>query len=302
MESRPLAASETIAPGLPAALVAAALLLASPLGGGASLHAQGEGEPELGWAFDAELSLVMATGNAESTTLGAGAGLRRVWESARWRLAVGGLRTRSAELTRRAVGTANDFEVVEESESRLTAESYYARTRFDRSLSERSFLFGGTSWIRNTFTGVDARWTVAGGAGLVVSESERGHFRVDLGGTYTVENPTAPETETDHFAGVRLSWDFRRQLTESTEVTSVLVVDENLDDSDDLRGDLTNAIAVSINRVLALRTSLQLLYDAQPALEQVPLFTPGGDPTGETVVAELQELDSLLTVAVVLSL
>lgn len=301
MESRPLPASERIAPGLPAALVAA-LLLASPLGGGSFLHAQGEGEPELGWSFDAELSLVMAAGNAESTTLGAGAGLRRVWERARWRLSAGGLRTRSADVTRRAVGTADDFEVVAESESRLTAESYYTRSRFDRSLSERSFLYGGVSWIRNTFTGVDARWTVVSGAGLAASETERGHFRVDLGATYTVEDPTALELDTDHFAGVQLSWDFRRRLTESTELTSVLVLDENLDDSDDLRGDLTTAVAVSINRVLALRTSLQLLYDAQPSLQEVPLFTSGGEPTGETVLAELEELDSLLTVAVVLSL
>lgn len=260
-----------------------------------------EDEKELGWSLSAELSLVMAAGNAETTTLGAGTSLRRVWEDARWRLESGGLRTKSADITRRAIGTAEDFVVEEESESELTAENYYVRTRFDRSLSERSFLYGGVSWIRNTFTGIDARWTLVGGGGFTVWETERSHFHVDLGGTYTVENPTVGGTPSQDFAGIRFSWDYGRRLAESAEFTSVLVVDENLDDSEDVRGDFTNAISVSISKTLALRTSLQLLYDAQPALEEVPLFTADAEPTGETVLAELDELDSLLTVAIVLT-
>ncbi len=301
MPSRPTSAPGRNAVGVAGRLVPAPFLLAASLVVASPLPAQEE-ERELGWSFDAELSVVMASGNAESTTLGAGAGLGRVWENARWSLAAGGLRAKSSDIARRAVGTAEDFEVVEESEGELTAESYYARTRFDRSLSERSFAYGGASWTRNVFTGIDGRWTVVGGGGLVVHETERGHFRVDLGGTYTVESPTAAEQETDRFAGLRFSWDYGRRLTESTELSSVLILDENLDDSDDLRGDFTNAVSVSINDALALRTSLQLLYDAQPALEEVPLFTPGGEPTDETVLAELDELDSLLTVAVVLEL
>lgn len=272
----------------------AAALIATTL----PIRAQEE-ETETGWSFDAELSVVMAAGNAESTTLGAGAGLRRVWERSRWRLEAGGLRSESADITRRAIGTAADFEVVEESESRVTAENYYARTRFDRSVSERTFVYGGTSWVRNTFAGVDSRLSVAGGGGLIVADRPRTQVRVDLGGTYTVEDPVVATQGTDRFFGLRFSWDMARDLTETTELTSVLVVDQNLNDSDDLRGDFTNAIAVSISEALALRASLQLLYDAQPSLTDVPLFTPDGEPAGQTVQAELDELDSLLSVAVV---
>lgn len=284
--------------GLAGCLVVAVLASTSPL----VAQENQESGRELGWFLSAELSFVMASGNAEATTLGAGASVRLVWERGRWRLETGGLRTRSTDTSRRAIGTADDFVVQEESESALTSENYHARTRFDRSLSERLFVYGGTSWVRNVFTGIDARWTLVGGGGLSVWETERSHFAVDLGGTYTVENPRAEGVPSQEFAGIRFSWDYGRRFTEVAEFRSVLVVDENLDDSDDLRGDFTNAITVSISEVLALRTSLQLLYDAQPAFEEVPLFTPAGDPTGETVLAALGELDTQLTLAIVFKL
>ena len=76
-------------------------------------------------------------------------------------------------------------------------------------------------------------------------------------------------------------------------------MDENLNDTDDLRGDFTNALSVAINDHLALRTSLQLLWDNQPSLAGVPLEQPLGTPTGETVLVPLDKLDTVISVALV---
>ena len=66
-----------------------------------------------------------------------------------------------------------------------------------------------------------------------------------------------------------------------------------------MRGDLTNALSVTISDNLAFRTSLQLLWDKQPSLAGVPLEQPLGTPTGETVFVPLDKLDTVLSVALV---
>ena len=52
---------------------------------------------------------------------------------------------------------------------------------------------------------------------------------------------------------------------------------------------------------LALRVSLQLLYDNLPSLGELPLFDLDGVDTGEVVFAELDELDSLLTIGLIVN-
>jgi hypothetical protein len=44
------------------------------------------------------------------------------------------------------------------------------------------------------------------------------------------------------------------------------------------------------------------MWRNDPALEALDLFTSGGDPTGTTVLAPLDKLDTLFTLALVLSL
>lgn len=43
--------------------------------------------------------------------------------------------------------------------------------------------------------------------------------------------------------------------------------------------------------------SLQLLYDNEPSLAALPLLSPAGADTGETVLSPLDDLDTLFTLA-----
>ena len=52
---------------------------------------------------------------------------------------------------------------------------------------------------------------------------------------------------------------------------------------------------------LALKVSWQLLYDNLPSLVGIPLTALGGGPTADTVFAELDSVDNLLTFALVAS-
>lgn len=286
-------------PGIPrvVALVAACAAAAGP---GAAQEP--EDERELGWFYTAELTFVLTAGNAGSSTLGAGAGVRDTRERAELRLRAAGLRTETSRTTRTAVGTATDFDVVERSDSEVTAESYSVHARYDRNLSSELYAFAASGWERNTFAGFDSRLSFGAGAGKTWFERETSRFKTDVGLTLTVQNDVVEqEDEAQTFAGVRAGWEYARRITETTEFESVLVVDENLDDTDDLRADFTNSLTLTISRALALRTGVQLLWDHQPSLVEIPLEATDGTPAGTTVRAPLDELDTRLTVALVAS-
>lgn len=279
-------------------VVAAAL--ASPAGPVAAQESGEEGET--GWAYTAELSFVLTAGNASSSTLGAGAGATRTWERTELRFQAAGLRTETSRTTRTAVGSPDDFEIVERSESEVTAESYSARARLEHQVSSRLYGFGAAGWERNTFSGFDARFSFAAGAGKTWVDREGHRFATDLGLTVTRQEDVVNEGDgTRTFGGLRAGWEYERRLTETAEVESVLAVDGNLSEVEDLRADLTNALGVRISRALQLRTSLQLLWDNRPALVEIPLQAPDGTPAGATVRAPLEELDTRFQVALVAS-
>jgi len=251
---------------------------------------------DTGWTTSAELSYVLTAGNASASTLGVRTTTEYAWPNATFQFAAGGIRTESETTTRTATGTVNDFEIIEETVSELTAESYFARGRYDRDISGRTYAFGGAGWERNTFAGFDNRYSGVAGLGREWLGTENRRLKTDLGFTYTkqedvVENPAVD----DSFAGFRALVDFAHPVSETTRYSSQLVVDENLSETSDLRADWTNSVSVAISDELSLKTTYQLLFDNEPALVSVPL-------DGNQVLTPLDEVDSVFTVAVVVTL
>ena len=278
----------------------AALLCAASMLGAAPLPAQDEREP--GWFHSAELTAVFAGGNATANTFGAAAAVRRVWDRTELSIRGGGLRTKSGTTSRTAVGTVDDFEVTADTDTRLTAESYFARSRLDHSLSGSFFVFGGVGWERNTFAGFDSRVAGVGGAGNAWLDTDGLRLETTIGLTYTVQDDVIDDpTVADSFVGAQAAGELWARLTETTSVESVLVLDESLSETEDLRADWTNSVLVDISDALALRASLQLLFDNLPSLTNVDLERPAGTPTGSTVQVPLDEIDTRFTIALVAS-
>jgi len=239
---------------------------------------------------------------ALAVAIGPAAGFRRLWDAMELRARAGGLRTESGTISRTAVGTPDDFEVVEQTDRDLTAENYFVRTRLSRDLSERLFVHVGAGWERNTFAGFDTRLSFVAGAGNSWVGTEATRFVTDYGLTYTIQEDVIDDPGTaDSFAGLRASAEFFRRLTGTTGFLSTLVIDENLNETADLRADFTNSVQIEISEVLALRTSFQVLYDNLPSLATVALEQPAGTPAGETVEVPLAELDTRLGIALVAS-
>ncbi|MFP3947869.1 MAG: DUF481 domain-containing protein, partial [Longimicrobiales bacterium] len=201
----------------------------------------------------------------------------------------------SETTTRTATGTVDDFEIIEQTVTELTAESYHLRARYDRDISGETYGFGGAGWERNTFSGFDNRYSAVAGLGRDWLDTENRRLKTDLGFTYTkqddvVEDPTVD----DSFAGLRASVDFAHPVSETARYSSQLVVDENLSETSDLRADWTNSVSADISDALSLKTTYQVLFDNEPALVAVPL-------DGSQVLTPLDEVDSVFTVAIVVT-
>jgi putative salt-induced outer membrane protein YdiY len=116
-----------------------------------------------------------------------------------------------------------------------------------------------------------------------------------------VQSDVVPDPDkADRFVGLRVSSEYRRQMTENTEWRSNLVLDGNGDDSSDVRADWTNSMSVSMNEHLGLKTSIRTTFDNEPALRRVPLRSPEGERAG-TVLIPRDELDRVFTVALVVT-
>jgi putative salt-induced outer membrane protein YdiY len=262
-----------------------------------------QGEKELGWFYTAELGFTLAGGNATTNSLSFGGSVRYEWKKASWKIEGVGLRAEQTNRTRIAVGAdPTDFIVVETSDSELTAESYLASTRYDRSLGGNWFAYGAASWLRNTFAGIDSRWTLGTGVGNAWFDTDRLRFKTDYGLTYTNQSDVVDDPRvSDSYVGIGVAADFWYKVTSTTEVESQLEVISSFSDGSNWRSNWLNSVQVAISEALALKASLLFQYNNLPALEAVPLENPLGTPTGETVPVELDKLDTFFTIGLVLS-
>jgi hypothetical protein len=81
-------------------------------------------------------------------------------------------------------------------------------------------------------------------------------------------------------------------------LANLLAVDQNLDESDDLRLAMLNTLTVQMSASLALELSHELQFDNQPSQLAVLILTPAGEPVGEQLLVA-DEVDTTLSLALV---
>jgi putative salt-induced outer membrane protein YdiY len=261
-----------------------------------------DGPPD-GWQFRGEVTAVLTAGNAEAFTFGLNSALENRRGLGLLKLEAGGMRTESVFVTRTAVGTPEDFQIVTTEDRQKTAESYFARARYDRAVSDHFLAYGGVDWMRNTFAGIDSRFLLELGAGNIWRDDDASRFRTSYAATYTFQSDVVDDPAVSRrFPGLRAGWEYWRQVTTTTEFDSRLVGDLNLDETNDFRAEFTNSLTVAISDALALKPSLQLLWRNRPSLAAVSLLSPDGTVTGQTVTMPLEKTDLLFRLALVVRL
>jgi putative salt-induced outer membrane protein YdiY len=254
-----------------------------------------------GWYFDADLGAVWNGGNSESSAIGAGAELRRVWP--KWRLAFSGTasQTETTTKSRFATGTSTDFDVEETSVTEKTSEYFNARAVGAYDISEHFFAIAGVDWMRNRPAGIDSRTLLAAGAGNTWYDTDTRMLRTFYNFTYTFEEDVVENPVTNsEFAGLQAGYALHNQITANTKLESNAVVDFNLDNTDDIRVNWFAALPVSLSSRLELKPSLRVMWRNDPALEEISLLDGGGAEI-DKVTTQLSEWDTIFTLALVIS-
>jgi putative salt-induced outer membrane protein YdiY len=252
-----------------------------------------------GWKATAEVSYVLTGGNQSTSAFSLGTNFTRSWEKDTLLFKTYILRSNSTTVTRTAVGTELDFDLVEEKTRTLIAENYLLTGQYDRKISKRFLFQTSLSWDRNKFAGIDSRFLLTAGAGYSLVETDKTKFKTNAGMTYTLRKFLRQDSTS--FAGFRFDVLFNQQISASASFASQFVFDDNLKKMSDWRYDWTNSLTASINKSLALKTSLRLLYAHLPPDQAIPLFEPGGVPTGLNVLVPLKNLDTFFTTSVVIN-
>ncbi len=253
------------------------------------------------WSDVGLVSIVLTAGNSDSRTGGITNTLGWVRGKSSFELHTRGYRVESTPRFRVATGPSlSDFEVIE-FKSQLAAESYRAGTRFDRRIAGNLVWVVGGGWERNPFLGIHERTMVLAGVGNHWIQKDQTQFRTDYALTRTREQDVVDDPEvTDQFTGVRFSTRLQHTFTSGATLGHDLVVDQNLDRTKDLRGDMTAWVTFASGPHLALQAAVELLYDRDPALQEIPFLNLLGLPTGQNVLVPLKDLDTTFTTSLVL--
>jgi len=237
--------------------------------------------PPRPWSNETELSVVLTEGNSNTQTLGFKDILVRRLGKSRAQLKLEGLRTADADDWFTQVDPGYTWEPGATPPSDVTsslvkppvepdAENFLLEGRYDAPIRKELTWNAGASWDKNEDAGIESRYIVFAGLGHLWWDQPDHKFLTSYGLSYTHRREETPDPEKDEdFAGLRLSLDYMKKFWTNCTFNNETTTNVSLADTNDWSADMTNGIAVSMNKWLSLRVSLRWLYNHEPALEDV---------------------------------
>jgi hypothetical protein len=266
-----------------------------------------EAEEELGWSNSTDLGLVITDGNSSTETLSFNNFLQRLWNNSRYTMRIEAVRSNTADDPFAVViGEPDGDFYIEYPSKKLDVERYYIENRYDRGITERLFWNAGVSWERNKNAGILNRYVGFAGVGNLWWTREDLKFSTTYGLSYTDrEDEVQDPFKDDTFIGFRFGWEYLNQWGKVTTYRNTWNYTNSLSDTSDYYSDMMNSITVAINDRLALRVSLQWLYNSIPSLENVTLFVLDEDSGLKVEIGEVpirkEKLDSIFSTSLVIN-
>lgn len=217
------------------------------------------------WTGTGEFGLAAARGNARSENVNAK--LDFINEDERWKHVFG------VSMLRAKGEIRGDFDGDGQAETlfETTANRWSAHASSAFKMNERSSWISALRHERDDFGTYESQSTFSIGFGYTLYDTESGHLRAEVGPGYR-RAKLASTGETENNAIARGVLDFRRVLTETTELTNVLLV-ESGEDNTFAQNDF--GVAVSMTEKLALKAGLEARYNSEttPGTKSTDLLT-----------------------------
>lgn len=248
-----------------------------------------------------ELGLAATSGNSETETLSVDMEFGFESNRTEFEIAAGGLQADTTSFIRTAERSpTGEFSLVEEPSTSLGAEEYYATLHFRHKFGPAGlFWFLRAEWDRDVPSGIRNRYSGIGGVGTDWIDREDLGFWAEYGWTFNRERREVEGLPgAANFPGLRLEWEFWWQISMSTKIYNHLVVNQNLEMTEDLRARMLQELQVSISEHFSLSIRLILDHDDDPPFRRVPIVE-GGSRTGEFFEVPLEKLDTRLITSLV---
>jgi putative salt-induced outer membrane protein len=202
-------------------------------------YAQDEAEegPELGWSGDGELGLVNTTGNTESFAMNVK--LNFILQQERWR--------------HRFAATA----MVKSEDGIEDNERYTTEVQSDRSLNEKSWLFGSFRWDADKFGSYDPQVSLTAGYGYQLMKSEKHELKGEIGAGWKSLTETVSRDESSE-AIFRFLLDDSWQVFKSTVWTNRLLIETG---SSNTFTQFDTGLAVSMTDRFAIKLGFQARHN-----------------------------------------
>jgi len=254
----------------------------------------------LPWKKTIELSYVVTGGNTISSSFSLGNTLILTPnEKDTYSVKTNFLRAHSTSITKKAVGTPDNFIVEEEKTRRLTAENYLISGQYDHKVTGRLVTNAAFVWDRNKFSGVEGRALWTAGAGLNLANNERQKINTSAGVSFTIRKYTGQDLNS--FLGFRYAFIWDQKLFDNAFFGTSFIFDDNLAHPSDWRYDWTNNLTAPLSKSLALKTSLKITRTHRPPDLKVPLLNYDYTDSGLYVAIPREKVDTFFNTTIVLS-
>jgi len=194
------------------------------------------------WGGTAEFSLLTARGNSSTQT--------------------GSLKAEAAKETKqdRWIGRAGGL--LSESDGEKTAEYYYLNGEYNYHHNARTYSSYFLGWEKDTLAGLDTRLTGRVGLGHEYFKNDRDFLVAEAGVAWVYENE---KEETNSFPEGRLFSKYGHTFREGVVFTQELEGLQDLTMLTNYRINSLTALEAAINSRWAVKTSLTIHYDHEPA-------------------------------------
>jgi putative salt-induced outer membrane protein YdiY len=209
-----------------------------------------------GWNGGANLSLALARGNSDTTTIGTGLNLVRPTATDKSSVYFNTLYTRDGIQNATTANTTN------------------AGIRYDHNLNPKLFGFGTLDFATNALQELDLRTVVGGGLGWHVTAKPKQQFDVLAGLVWTHESysaflpasddPTGTPALTHSFAALDFGEQYSRKLGANSSLTEQAYIFPDLNDISQYRSTINAGLSTKLNNFLSWQTTVSDIYVTNP--------------------------------------
>ena len=142
-------------------------------------------------------------------------------------------------------------------------ENWYGSLKYDQNLTDRSYLYLLQKTERNTFQGIEFRYTYQGGLGYYLLNSSADVLKTELGAGYIHEDQVNPFPDRG-FPSARVFAGYTHNFTEKNRFDEWVEYLPSLENGQDYLINEETAVITNLVGSLALKVSFTVAYDNLP--------------------------------------